>query len=136
MKQTRPSDLELQVLSVLWGKGEATVRDVLGALPDGKKRAYTTVLSVMQVMEKKGLLCHKRDGLTHVYRPKVKRGRVLKPLMQNLVKTVFGGSPSAAVQYLLGDGKVDAQELSEIRRLLAETQPAAGNRTDRRRASK
>ena len=51
----RPSDLELQVLAVLWRRGPSTAREVMEALPDGKHRAYTTVLSVMQVMEKKEL---------------------------------------------------------------------------------
>ena len=56
MKSVKPSDLEMQVLSVLWERGPSTAREVLEAMPDGKKRAYTSVLSVMQVMEKKGLL--------------------------------------------------------------------------------
>ena len=49
----QPSELELQVLNVLWEKTKGTVREVMEALPDGKQRAYTTVLSVMQLMEKK-----------------------------------------------------------------------------------
>ena len=56
MKITKPSDLELQILSFLWEKGPSTAREVLEAIPDGKKRAYTSILSVMQVMEKKGFL--------------------------------------------------------------------------------
>ncbi|MCA9092782.1 MAG: BlaI/MecI/CopY family transcriptional regulator, partial [Planctomycetaceae bacterium] len=52
----KPSDLELQILHVLWQAGPSTVRDVLEKLPDQKKRAYTSVLSVMQVMQKKGFL--------------------------------------------------------------------------------
>ena len=120
MKRTRPSDLELQVLSVLWDRGPSTVRDVLDALPDGKKRAYTTVLSVMQVMENKGLLRHKRQGLTHVYQPKVRRESVLKPMMKDLVRNVFGGSPASALQFLLEGGKVDADELAQIRALIDE----------------
>lgn len=126
MTQPRPSDLELQVLSVLWDRGPSTVRDVLAAMPDGKTRAYTTILSVMQVMEKKGLLTHERDGLTHVYQPKVKQKSVLKPMMKDLVRNVFGGSPAAALQSLLDVGSVDDAELAEIRRLIKEHGQAAG----------
>ena len=119
MINPRPSDLELQVLSVLWENGPSTVRQILSAIPDGKKRAYTTVLTVMQVMEKKGLVSHTRDGLTHIYRPRLKKQQVLKPLMKELLKNVFRGSPSTALQYLLDDAAVDEHELSEIRKLIS-----------------
>jgi BlaI family transcriptional regulator, penicillinase repressor len=121
METSRPSDLELQVLSVLWRKGPATVRDVLGSIPDGRARAYTTILSTMQVMEKKGLLERAgTKGLTHVYKPAVTRRQVLGPLLRNLVKNIFGGSPLAAVQHLLRETEVSEQDLSEIDRLLDE----------------
>ena len=55
MKTSKPSDLEMQILSVLWDRGASTAREVLKAMPDGKQRAYTSILSVMQVMEKKAL---------------------------------------------------------------------------------
>jgi predicted transcriptional regulator len=119
MKLPRPSDLEMQVLTVLWTKGEATVRDVLEALPDGKKRAYTTVLSVIQVMEKKGLIQRTRaDGLAQVYRSVYTRSQVCRPLVKDLLRHVFGGRASTAVQYLLAEGEVDAAEVKAIRKLL------------------
>ena len=61
----------MQVLSVLWGRGASTVREVMEAMPDGKARAYTTILSVLQVMEKKGLLSHVAEGNAHVYQARV-----------------------------------------------------------------
>jgi BlaI family penicillinase repressor len=125
MRRGKPSDLELQVLGVLWENGPSTVREVLGAMPDGKSRAYTTVLSVMQVMEKKGLLSHDARGRAHVYRPTVGKHQVLKPLLQKLVANVFGGSTTAAVQQLLQGADVSDEELSEIRELLdSHGQPA------------
>lgn len=117
----QPSDLELQVLSVLWREGPATVRRVMAALPDKKPRAYTSVLSAMQVMEKKGLLDHERQGNTHIYRPMVTRRQVLGPLMRQLVRNVFGGRPSEAMAHLLSEQEVTAEELDEIRRLLDAT---------------
>ncbi|MCL2329741.1 MAG: BlaI/MecI/CopY family transcriptional regulator [Phycisphaerae bacterium] len=117
-KVVRPSDLETQVLSVLWKKGPMSVRDVMAALPDGKKRAYTTVLTVLQVMEKKGLLDHKQDGLAHIYFPKVKQREVLRPMMRDLLQNVFGGQASMAVQHLLAEANVDAEELEQLRKLI------------------
>ncbi len=76
-KKSQPSDLELQVLGVLWGRGAATVREILESLPDGKRRAYTSVLSVVQVMEKKGLVKRQRerDGLAHVFARRFRAAR-------------------------------------------------------------
>lgn len=119
MKQKqRPSELELQVLSVLWEHGPATARTVMEQLPDGKARAYTTVLSVMQVMEKKGLLKHRVQGKAHVYRPTVERQEVVGPMLRGLVETVFGGNPAGALQCLLDDGSVDGAELEAIRQVI------------------
>ena len=118
--KVRPSELELQVLGVLWERPGLTVREVLGALPDGKKRAYTSVLSVMQVMEKKGLLSHTSQGNAHAYRAAVAREAVLPGLVGRMVSLVFGGRRAAAVQALLGEEKLSAEELAEIRRLLEE----------------
>ena len=130
MKHARPSDLALQVLSVLWDRGPSTVRQLLGAMPDGKKRAYTTMLSVVQVMEKKGLLTHRRDGLAHVYRPIVKKRSVLRPLMRELVRNVFGGRPSAVLQSILAEADVGDEELAEMRKIMKQGQgePRSGTR--------
>jgi predicted transcriptional regulator len=118
MTKPQPSQLELQVLSVLWDRGPSTVREVLDSMPDGKKRAYTTILSVLQVMERKGLVTHTRKDVTHVYRPAVGRKKVVRPLLQELVANVFGGSTSTAMQHLLNETKVDEAELTQIRHLI------------------
>jgi predicted transcriptional regulator len=92
---------------------------VLEALPDGKSRAYTTVLSIMQVMQKKGLLdVSDHRGLAHVYRPLGSRRQVLGPVMRGMLKKLFGGSPSAAVEHLLDVAAVSQEELDAIVRLV------------------
>ncbi len=119
-QKSQPANLELQILSVLWEKGPSTVWDVLESMPDGKKRAYTSVLSVLQVMEKKGLLTHKKKGLVHVFSPKVKKKQVLKPIMQKLASNIFGGQPSQAMQFLLEETDVSDQEMEEIHKVIHE----------------
>ena len=118
MNKPKPSELELQVLSVVWGRGPSTAREVMEHLPDGKERAYTTVLSVMQVMEKKGLLKHRVQGKAHVYRPTVERQDVVGPMLRGLVQTVFGGNSAGALQCLLDEGGVGEAELAEIQALI------------------
>jgi len=128
MQTAKPSDLEMQILSVLWENGASTAREVLEAMPDGKQRAYTSILSVMQVMEKKGLLKHKNRGVAHVYSPAVNRKKIIQPFIHKVVNEVFGGKPSAMMQALLTETPVSDDELAQIRKLLenAKTQNHAG----------
>jgi BlaI family penicillinase repressor len=115
-----PSDFELQILGVLWEGGPATVRQVMERLPDGKARAYTSVLSVMQVMQKKGFLAAAKepDGPAHVFTPLVAREKVAGPLLRGLVATVFGGLTHVAVQQLLDEKRVSRDEIAKLRELL------------------
>lgn len=128
MSRVRPSDLEMQVLSVLWERGPSTAREVLEAMPDGKKRAYTTILSTMQVMEKKGLLKHMNRGVAHVYRPSVSRKAIVRPFLRKVVTEVFGGRPTAVMQALLADANLSDEDLAEMREMLDKAR-AAGNDT-------
>ena len=116
----KPSELELKVLSLLWERGPMTVRSVLDELPDRKERAYTTVLSVLQVMEKKGLVTHTRQGLTHLYKAAVNKNTIVKPIVRQMLRDLFSGRASTAMQYLLGEGDVSPDELAEMRRLIDE----------------
>lgn len=118
MLVARPSELEMQVLGVLWDHGPATVRQILEALPDGKERAYTTVLAVMQGMQRKGLVSHTREGQAHVYQPAVERQQVVPTVMHRLLQNLFGGDPSRAVQALLDSTDVSSDELKRIRRVI------------------
>jgi predicted transcriptional regulator len=127
MKLKEPSRLELQVLSVLWERGRATVREVQEALPDGKTRAYTTVLTVLQVMEKKGLLTHISQGNTHVYQPTTTQRQTLGPVLKSLVGQLFGGSPATAMQHLLAESEVSPEELAKLKQLIADQEVKGRN---------
>ena len=120
MKQKQPSNLELQALSVLWENGPSTARQVMQAMPDGKQRAYTTVLSVLQVLEKKSLVEHTTQGNAHVYRPIVTKRQILKPMLGDMVRNFFGGSPSEAMQFLIQETPVSDDEFDQIRNLIDE----------------
>lgn len=123
----KPSEFELQILGLLWEHAPLTVREVLDRLADGKKRAYTSVLSVMQVMEKKGLLTRTRgDGLADQWSPGVARESVATPLMERVVSHLFANSPSALMQHLLDSKSVDAAELASIRRMIEEAEREGG----------
>ena len=92
MIKREPSKLEMpQVLAVLWQRGPSTVRDVLDAMSDEKSRAYTTILTVMQVMEKKGLVSHTAQGNTHTFAAAISREQVAGPLLKGPSCAIFFG---------------------------------------------
>jgi predicted transcriptional regulator len=130
MKRARPSALELQVLGVLWDRGPSSVRAVMDAMPDGKTRAYTTILSVMQAIEKKGLAGHTQQGQANIYHAKVQRNQVVGPLLQDLLRNAFGGSPARALQCLLDGARIRDEDLKEIRRVIQCAQREASSGAD------
>lgn len=122
MAKPKPSDLELQILGVLWDAGPLAVRDVLERMPDGKSRAYTTILSCLQVMDKKGLVAHRRQGQGYLYRAAVPQQRVLGSVVRDLLQNVFGGRPSAALQYFIAAGDCSPDEIERLRSLVEQAE--------------
>lgn len=117
----KPSDLELQILSILWENSPLTVKAILAKMPDGKKRAYTTILSTVQKMEQKGFLAHESQGKTHLFYPLLSQKKTLGDLMKEMVKHVFGGKVTNVMQTLLSE-EVSAEEINELKQLLDESQ--------------
>jgi BlaI family transcriptional regulator, penicillinase repressor len=117
MPISKPSEVELQVLKVLWRDGPCSVRDVQARMSDGKSRAYTTVLTTMQVMEKKGMLSHTRRGLAYIYSPAVSERKVTGNILRDLLRNVFS-SPTAVMQNLLSEGNISDEEAREIQTMI------------------
>ncbi|MBT65295.1 MAG: CopY family transcriptional regulator [Puniceicoccaceae bacterium] len=119
MKKTiKPTPLESKILSVLWKHPSSNVREVNAALDDGKERAYTTVLTSLQLMERKGLVSRKREGVTDWWRARVKADAVARPMLTDLVKRMLGGKRGLALQYLLEEEPVSGEELDELQSMI------------------
>lgn len=119
-RSPRPTDVETQILTVLWERGEATVRDVHEDLNKFKKTAYSSVATIMRIMLDKGLV-----HLTDVRRPQKFRAAIAKEalgrsLMDDLVHRVFGGSLATLVRHALTGKKRPASEIAELKALLKE----------------
>jgi predicted transcriptional regulator len=123
-----PTDRELEALKVLWDRGEATVRDIADALnaasPPGKKSpkddlAYTTVLSLLQVMEQKGLVDHRREGKAYVYLPCVDRDHTFRQLAGSFLNKVFDGAVGEYLVHALDAKKLSAAQLDELEAMIA-----------------
>ena len=125
-KEEQPTTGELEVLKVMWDRGPSTVRDVMDVLNAERPRAYTSVMSLMNVMADKGLLVRVPQGRAFVYRPKVERERTLRRLVGDLLGRAFEGSAQELVAHLLDQTKPSAKELEEIRRTIAEYQQQRG----------
>jgi len=115
----RVGDLQLQILKILWERGEATVAQVLEGLT-GTELAYTTVATMLRKMESRGLVMHRAEGRSFVYRPKVKSDDVSHRMANHLVDRLFEGSLFDAVNHLLTTREVSRDELEKIERLIAE----------------
>src|SRR3990170_3091042 len=88
-----PTDRELEALKVLWQHGEATVRDICDRMnQSGAKLAYTTVLSLLQVMEQKGLVRHRQSGKAYLYSAAAERDRTFRTLAGGFLEKVFDGA--------------------------------------------
>jgi len=109
---------EMDVLSILWDLGSATVTEVRDRMP--ADLAYTTVLSLMQTLEEKGMVRHEEEGRAYRYFPLLDWEDVGKGELRRLLRKVFKGSPELLVLHLLDDRSVDQEELRRLRRLLDE----------------
>lgn len=120
MPEAAPTDRELQALKVLWQRGGATVRDVWNSLAaDDANLAYTTVLSLMQVMEQKGLVHHRAEGKTYVYLPRVERKNVVHRLAQGFLDKVFDGAVDEYLVHALDSRRPSPEEFERLERMIA-----------------
>ncbi len=124
-KTIHPTPAELELLKLLWERGPLTVREALERLEgSGPPRAYTSLMSLMNVMADKGLLERIPEGRAFRYRPAVERAKTLGGLVGDVWQRAFEGSASALVAHLLDQAQPTPRELDEIRKLLAQYERA------------
>jgi predicted transcriptional regulator len=116
----KPTRAELAILRVLWTHGPQTVRQVHEVLAADKPSAYTTTLKLLQIMTDKGLVVRAEQNRQHVYRARQSEQAMQKRLIRDLVDRAFNGSTARLVMQALAAKPASADELREIRRLLAE----------------
>src|SRR5215468_3719494 len=119
-KTIKPTESELEILQILWKKGNASVREVHEELLQTKEAGYTTTLKLMQIMHEKGLVKRDDSIRTHVYQAAVNKERTQKHLLSKMIDSLFGGSPTQLVIQALGDDqhKASPEELEKIQALL------------------
>jgi BlaI family transcriptional regulator, penicillinase repressor len=121
-----PTGRELEALKVLWARGEATVRDVWQAMTAAENDlAYTTVLSLLQVMEQKGLVGHKRIGKAYAYFARIRRGPTVRKLAGGFLERVFDGAVDEYLVHVLNSKKLDDKELDRLEAMIAQARKRA-----------
>ena len=107
-------------MKVVWERGEATVRDVYETLRERRRVAYTTVMTVMGVLEKKGHLKRRTEGRSYVYRPAQPQRRVVKAMVQEFLTRVFDGSAQPLLAHLVEERDLSADDLQRLVRRVRE----------------
>jgi BlaI family penicillinase repressor len=116
----RPTDAELEILTVLWSRGPTTVREVHETIATRKPTQYTTVLKMLQIMAEKGLVRRNEKQRAHIYEAARPQEWTQRQLAGDLLQRAFNGSARSLMIGALSARKASKEELSELRRLLEE----------------
>src|SRR5262252_2485921 len=117
-KKTVPTDQEPEILKVIWQRGEATVREVYRDLAAQRKIAYTTVLTMMGILEQKGHLKKTAGERAYVYSPAKPQQQVVRSMVREFVHRVFNGSARPLLVHLVEDPDIHPEELAEVEKLV------------------
>ena len=118
--QETPTEAELEILKVLWERGPSTGREVLDVLAAQRKRAYTSVMSVLNIMANKGQVIRKPRGRAFLYSARRPREKTLGKMVSSLLGRGFEGSAASLVSQLLDQSKPTPEELDRIRKVIEE----------------
>lgn len=115
-----PTQLELEILKVLWDHSPLSARDVRDRLKEqsGRDLAYSSVITMLNIMVRKRYLARRKDGKAFLFTPRVQRESVAGEMTGDLLSRLFDGSASAMILNLIETADLDAEELAELRRLI------------------
>jgi BlaI family penicillinase repressor len=121
----RLGDLQLRILKELWACGEASVAEVHATVGSERSLAHTTIATMLRKMEERGLVGHREEGRTFIYRASVRAEDVNHSAAQHFMERLFEGSLASAVSHLLRTRDVSREELEELGRMIAEAKRRA-----------
>jgi predicted transcriptional regulator len=121
--EKRLTDVELELMTILWTLGEGNVTQVIATLPPGRALAYTSVSTVLRILEGKGFLATRREGRGHIYIPTLSKHDYEARAVNDVVNRVFQGVPVAMVRQLLENVRLSDEDLRELRALVTRQSP-------------
>jgi BlaI family penicillinase repressor len=114
----KPTESELEILQVIWKKGQCSVRDVHEELTKNKEAGYTTTLKLMQIMADKGLVERDTNAKIHLYKAVISREQAQNTALDKILDTVFKGSTADLVIQALGQHRASSDEIDAIKKYL------------------
>ena len=114
------TDAEARVMSVLWRKDRATVADVVAVLKRKRPVTYSTVQTILRILEDKGYVSHEKVARAFIYSPRVDERQARRRALKHLLARLFNGSPSLLVLNVLEDDQIEPEELSRLKKLIEE----------------
>lgn len=118
-EDTSLSELQLELMRVLWTRGEASTADVAEVLANSRGLAHTTIATLLSRLEKRGVVASRRDGRQLVYRALVGQGDVQRSMVSGLLDNLFGGDARALLAHLVREEEIAPGDLDRVRELLA-----------------
>ncbi len=115
------TEAELRLMRVLWLRGESLVADLVEAVADETPLAYTSVLTTVRILEKKGYVEHRQEGRAFLYSPCVAEHEASRSEVKHMLQRFFGNSRERLLLSLLGDDEITPQELARLKKAIAET---------------
>lgn len=112
------TDVELELMTIIWRIGEGSVADVIASLPKERDLAYTSVSTILRILEQKGVLKTRKEGRGHIYFPELQKTDYEAKAVKHVVERVFDGTPIALVRQLLDSVKLDAQSIEELKNII------------------
>jgi BlaI family transcriptional regulator, penicillinase repressor len=113
------TDAEARIMAVLWQQETATVADVVAAHKKNKRPVtYSTVQTILRILETKGYVTHEKVARAFIYRPRVDARQARQRALRHLLARLFNGSPSLLVLNVLEDDQIDAEELTRVKKLI------------------
>lgn len=116
--EIKPTESELEILQIIWEKGQCSVRDVHEVLEKTKDAGYTTTLKLMQIMHDKGLVERDTTAKTHLYKALITREQARHTAVNKILSTVFNGSSSQLIMQVLSNQQSSKEELDMIKEYL------------------
>ena len=112
------TDAEAQVMAVLWRRNTASVGDVVAAINEKRAVTYSTIQTILRILETKGYVTHEKVTRAFIYRPLIGEQQARRRALRQIVRRLFDGSPSLLVLNVLDDEHIDAEELKRVKKLI------------------
>ena len=112
------TDVELELMTILWRLGEGSVASVMVELPEGRNLAYTSVSTILRILEQKQILKTRKEGRGHIYIPLLSKTDYEAKTVRHVVDSVFEGAPITLIRTLLDNVNLDDEELEDIKKII------------------